>query len=78
VADDGPGIPDDVKARIFDPFFTTKPIGEGVGLGLDIARRIVRWHSGAIDVSSKPGSTVFRVSLPTGMATLQGTGARQG
>jgi signal transduction histidine kinase len=69
VADDGPGIPADVMPRIFDPFFTTKAVGQGVGLGLDIARRIVGWHSGSIDVSSKPGCTVFRVSLPTPVPT---------
>ena len=64
VTDDGPGIPEDIMPRIFEPFFTTKPVGEGSGLGLDIARRIVRRHSGTIDVQSRPGHTEFRVTLP--------------
>ncbi len=64
VVDDGPGIPEDVLSRIFDPFFTTKDVGEGTGLGLDIARRIVQRHRGAIDVSTGQGGTEFRVSLP--------------
>ncbi len=64
VTDDGPGIPDDIKPRIFDPFFTTKPMGAGTGLGLDVARRIVRLHNGTIDVQSRPGHTEFRVTLP--------------
>jgi signal transduction histidine kinase len=64
VIDDGHGIPPDIRERIFDPFFTTKPVGEGTGLGLDIVRRIVQWHSGEIDVDSRPGRTEFRVSLP--------------
>ena len=46
VIDDGPGIPDDVRPRIFEPFFTTKGVGEGTGLGLDIAMRIVKTHRG--------------------------------
>ena len=64
VADDGPGIPEAIYSRVFDPFFTTKPVGEGAGLGLDIARRIVQLHRGDIDFSTQPGHTVFRVRLP--------------
>ena len=64
VADDGPGIPADVKSRIFDPFFTTKAVGQGTGLGLDIVRRLVDRNDGLIDVDSEPGRTEFRVSLP--------------
>jgi signal transduction histidine kinase len=64
VIDDGKGIPPDVLSRIFDPFFTTKEIGQGTGLGLDIARRIVHRHRGALDVHSGPGRTEFCVTLP--------------
>jgi signal transduction histidine kinase len=64
VADDGPGIPDEIRARVFDPFFTTKPVGQGAGLGLDMARRIVHLHRGDIEFSSQPGHTLFRVRLP--------------
>jgi signal transduction histidine kinase len=64
IADDGPGIPADVQPRIFDPFYTTKQVGDGTGLGLDIARRIVAGHRGAMSVRSRPGDTVFSVSIP--------------
>jgi signal transduction histidine kinase len=65
IADDGPGIPEDLAGRIFDPFFTTKDVGQGTGLGLATARRIVvERHDGSLTLESKPGHTVFRVRLP--------------
>ncbi len=65
INDNGPGIPPDVIERIFTPFFTTKPFGEGTGLGLDLAWRIVcEKHHGNIYVESKPGDTTFIVTLP--------------
>jgi signal transduction histidine kinase len=64
ILDDGEGIPAEIRDRIFDPFFTTKPIGQGSGLGLDIARRLVRHSDGAIEFESQPGRTEFRVRLP--------------
>lgn len=64
VADDGDGIPDDVRDRIFDPFFTTKE-GTGSGLGLSIVLRIVEDHGGRIDVESATDEgTTFTVALP--------------
>jgi signal transduction histidine kinase len=62
--DNGCGIPTELQDRIFEPFFTTKPPGQGLGLGLDNAMRIVRKHRGHIGVRSEPGSTCFRVRLP--------------
>jgi len=65
ISDDGPGVPDDVAARIFDPFFTTKDVGQGTGLGLATARRIVvDRHDGSLTLDSQPGRTTFRVRLP--------------
>jgi len=65
IGDTGPGIPPEVQQRIFEPFFTTKPVGEGTGLGLDIAWRIVvNKHHGDIRVESVPGDTRFQVLLP--------------
>ena len=65
VADDGPGIPREIRQKIFDPFFSTKPIGEGTGLGLSICAGIVAEANGSIDVESNEDSgTVFTVLLP--------------
>lgn len=64
IVDDGPGIPLENQSQIFDPFFTTKEVGEGTGLGLDIVRRVVAGHGGAVSVDSKPGQTSFTVRLP--------------
>lgn len=65
VSDDGPGIPEGLRARVFEPFYTTKGVGAGVGLGLDISYRIiVGRHGGDIRVVSEPGDTRFQVRLP--------------
>jgi signal transduction histidine kinase len=65
IADNGPVIPEEILPHIFDPFLTTKPPGVGSGLGLHIAYNIVvSHHRGRIDVESRPGRTVFRVTLP--------------
>jgi signal transduction histidine kinase len=64
IADSGPGIPPEVQARIFEPFFTTKGVGEGTGLGLDIAYRILKKMNGLIAVKSVPGDTRFEVRVP--------------
>jgi signal transduction histidine kinase len=65
IGDTGPGMPPQVAARAFEAFYTTKDVGEGTGLGLDIARRIVaERHGGSISIDSRPGDTVLRVRLP--------------
>ena len=75
IADDGPGIPAQIRDRVFDPFFTTKDVGEGTGLGLDTARRIVTERlNGSIEFESEPGRTVFHVWLPLSPSPQLGTG----
>lgn len=65
IKDNGPGIPDAIKSRVFDPFFTTKEVGKGTGLGLDIARKIILAHKGAINfTSSSADGTEFWICLP--------------
>lgn len=65
ICDNGCGIAPDILPRIFEPFFTTKEVGQGSGLGLDVAYRIVvAQHAGDIRVKSEPGDTRFQVCLP--------------
>jgi two-component system, NtrC family, sensor kinase len=64
VADDGPGIPDELLPRVFEPFFTTKTEGEGTGLGLSICQGIVKEHGGRITLESSLGAgATFTVEL---------------
>jgi signal transduction histidine kinase len=65
--DTGSGISDDILPKIFEPFFTTRPRGEGTGLGLTIAHRIVAALGGSIQVKTTPKhGSAFSVSLPVG------------
>jgi len=66
VADNGPGMNDEIKKRIFEPFFTTKPIGAGTGLGLSVSYMIItNNHKGLMEVESEPGKGAkFIIRLP--------------
>jgi len=65
VADNGKGIPAEIRSRIFEPFFTTKDVGKGTGLGLSISYDILLKHGGEITVVSEPGhGSTFTVRLP--------------
>ena len=64
VEDDGAGIPPEVAERVFDAFFTTKEPGEGTGLGLDIARRIVLRHHGDLRLKPVDRGACLQVLLP--------------
>jgi signal transduction histidine kinase len=74
VADRGPGIPPEIRARLFQPFASGRP--GGVGLGLALARRIVVLHGGRLELADREGGgTVARVVLPAGTA---GTNVTEG
>lgn len=66
IADNGPGMTQEVRQKIFDPFFTTKPIGSGTGLGLSISYQIVvDKHKGQLICDSTPGQgTEFIIEIP--------------
>jgi two-component system NtrC family sensor kinase len=65
VADDGPGVPSELRGRIFEPFFTTRQVGEGSGLGLSISLGIALAHGGRLEFAPSPdGGASFRLTLP--------------
>ena len=65
VADNGPGVPDDIRSRIFDPFFTTKPAGLGTGVGLSLVHNVISGHGGTIVLEETPGGgATFAAELP--------------
>lgn len=71
-ADNGPGVPADLRTRIFEPFFTTRDVGKGKGLGLTVAYDIVTAHGGTIDVEETPGGgATFVLRLPIRRAEMK-------
>jgi two-component system nitrogen regulation sensor histidine kinase GlnL len=62
IEDDGPGLPEEIAGDVFDPFVSGRE--NGTGLGLALAAKIISDHDGWISVSSAPGRTTFRISLP--------------
>ncbi|WP_199247533.1 GAF domain-containing protein [[Phormidium] sp. ETS-05] len=66
IADNGPGMTEEVRRKLFDPFFTTKPPGKGTGLGLSISYQIItEKHGGTLDCISTPGrGAEFIIQLP--------------
>jgi two-component system NtrC family sensor kinase len=68
VADNGPGIPAQLRARVFEPYFTTKPTGVGTGVGLAVSLGIVEAHGGTLTVACPTeGGAVFAITLPVGV-----------
>ena len=67
VADNGPGIPEPLRARVFEPYFTTKPTGHGLGVGLAVSLGIVEAHGGSLAVTCpREGGAAFEIALPVG------------
>ncbi|MEM7060833.1 MAG: PAS-domain containing protein [Pseudomonadota bacterium] len=64
ISDNGPGIPEHIRARIFEPFFTTKTVGEGTGIGLAFCHRVIASHNGTIEVAeARGGGAQFCIRL---------------
>ncbi|MBF0170936.1 MAG: GAF domain-containing protein [Nitrospinae bacterium] len=69
VADNGPGVPPELREKIFAPFFTTKPMGEGTGLGLAICRQLAERLQSPLSVEEAPGGgALFVLTMPTDIA----------
>ena len=69
IEDDGPGVPEAFADRLFDPLFSTRAAGDGIGLGLPIARAVAERHGGALTYERRPeGGSRFVLSLPANAA----------
>ena len=75
--DTGSGMADNILPKIFEPFFSTRPPGEGTGLGLTIAHKIITGMGGSIRVQTTPRQgSVFTVTLPVGAAATDSADVR--
>lgn len=76
ITDSGPGIPADDQERVFDRFYRVDKARSrdrgGSGLGLAVARSLVRAHGGTIILTGEPGTTTFTVRLPLGESEAPG------
>ena len=74
IADNGSGMPPEIKEQLFTPFFTTKPPGKGTGLGLSISRQIVvETHQGSLKCESELGQgTQFAIEIPRQKSAQEG------
>ena len=74
VADDGAGIPPELRARILQPFYSTKPLGQGLGLGLSIVADLVESSGGRLEIAERPGGgALVRACWPAASAEVQDT-----
>ena len=65
VSDDGPGIAPEIRSRVFEPYVTTRQVGEGMGLGLAICKKILLDHGGDLELAGSSGAgTTFRLTFP--------------
>lgn len=71
VTDDGPGVPEELRARVFEPFFTTRP--QGTGLGLSVVKAVAAAHDGDVSVATSKLGTCFTIQLPAISTGSDGT-----
>ncbi len=79
ITDRGAGIPEQEQGRLFERFYRSPSVKNqvpGFGLGLAIANNIVQAHHGELTVTSRPGETTFRMTLPVETPAPDGRGAR--
>jgi two-component system, LuxR family, sensor kinase FixL len=73
VADTGPGLSPEIRAKLFQPFVTTK--AGGLGIGLSICRVIIEAHGGKLEAHDNPGGgTIFRFTIPRSPALIKQDG----
>lgn len=76
ISDNGPGMPESVRARVFEPYFTTKPTGVGTGVGLAVSQGFIEAHGGTLTVEAPAeGGAAFLITLPIGQVDVEDDGA---